>query len=366
MATHRIDSPLPPATDPEPTGRVATWVTHRWAKWGILAVSLLLLGGLGSLGSRLSEVTDNDIGSWLPGSAESTRVIEESAAFQSSDLVPALVLYTRSDGVTDADQAKAAADAAAMADVEAVTGEVRGPQPSEDGQALQLYVPIELDAEGWTRLPGVVDDLREIAETDAAGLDVSIAGPAALGADQADAFSGIDGVLLFSAVGVVVIMLLLTYRSPVLWIIPLIAAIASLGIAQGVAYLMGDAGLNVNDQTTGILTVLVFGAGTDYALLLIARYREELRNFEDRHEAMAHALHRAAPAIIASGATVVVGLLCLLFAEMNSTSSLGPVTAGGIVVALLMMLTLLPALLVICGRWVFWPRIPHYGDPQQS
>ena len=132
-------------------------------------------------------------------------------------------------------------------------------------------------------------------------------------------------------------------------------------------YLLAEhAGLAVNGQSAGILTVLVFGAGTDYALLLVARYREELRRHEDRHEAMAFALHRAGPAIIASAATVIVGMLCLLFAETNSTAGLGPVAAIGVGVALLAMITLLPALLVICGRWMFWPVKPQFGSAEPT
>jgi RND superfamily putative drug exporter len=342
---------------------VAGWVTHHWVKWVILAFSLALLVGFGSLAGKLTGAQDNDIGSWLPGDAESTEVINQSEAFRDSNEIPMVVLYTRDSGITEADRAKATADAKEFAGVDTVEGKVIGPLESKDGQALQTIVPLVMDDDGWDALPDLADDIRAIAEQDAGDLQVHLAGPAALGADQAEAFAGIDSVLLLSAIGVVVIMLLLTYRSPVLWLIPLITGVFSLAIAQGIVYLLAEAGLTVNAQSAGILTVLVFGAGTDYALLLIARYREELHNFEDRHEAMAHALHRAGPAIIASGATVVIGLLCLLFAHMNSTSSLGPVTAAGIVVALVMMLTLLPALLVIFGRWVFWPRIPHYGVP---
>lgn len=343
------------------------WITHRWTKWAVLVVALVLTGIFGSLGSRLTEVEDNDVGSWLPGSAESTQVIEQSSAFSDPDAVPAVLLYTRPGGLTPQDLAAVAEDAKEVADVDTVSAPVVGPIPSEDGEAAQLVVSLTVGQDGWDALPDLVDDLRDVAEDGAPdGLTVHLAGPAALGADQADAFAGIDGILLLAAVGVVVIMLLLTYRSPVLWLIPLFCGVVSLGIAQGVVYLLADAGLTVNAQSAGILTVLVFGAGTDYALLLIARYREELHHFEDRHEAMAHALRHAGPAIIASGATVVVGLLCLLFAEMNSTSSLGPVTAAGIVVALVVMLTLLPALLVIFGRWVFWPLVPHHGDPDRG
>jgi len=164
----------------------------------------------------------------------------------------------------------------------------------------------------------------------------------------------------------VAIILLITYRSPVLWLLPIISAAVALTTAQAVIYLLAkNAGLVVNAQSAGILTVLVFGAGTDYALLLVARYREELRRHDDRHEAMALALHRAGPAIIASAATVAVGMSCLTLAEVNSTSGLGPVAALGIVVGLLAMISLLPALLVIFGRWLFWPVRPAQGtaDP---
>ena len=165
----------------------------------------------------------------------------------------------------------------------------------------------------------------------------------------------------------VILILLLTYRSPILWLLPVVSAGVALTTAQAVIYFAAKyADLTVNGQSQGILTVLVFGAGTDYALLLVARYREELRRHEDRHEAMAFALHRAAPAIVASAATVVLGMLCLLFAEMNSTAGLGPVAAIGIGVALLVMITLLPALLVITGRWVFWPARPQFGSAEPT
>ena len=190
-----------------------------------------------------------------------------------------------------------------------------------------------------------------------------VTGPVGYAADSSEAFSGIDGKLLYSAMAVVIVILLLTYRSPVLWLIPVISAGTALFVAQAVIYFLAkDDTLTVNAQSSGILTVIVFGAGTDYALLLVARYREELRRHEDRHEAMAFALHRAGPAILASGATVIAGMLCLLFATMNSTKGLGPVAAIGVAVGLLVMLTLLPALLVVCGRWIFWPVRPTYGS----
>lgn len=347
--------------------QIAGWIAHRWAKWVTLVASLIIIMGMAMLGAKLTGVQENDIAAWLPGDAESTKAIEKSAAFSDPDSAPAVVLYVRDSGITPADMAKAEADVAAFAKVKLVRDDVVGPIPSKDGKALQVIPTIQMDEDGWDKLPDAVKDIRKVAEKDAGGLDVKIAGPAALGADQAEAFAGIDGILLISALGVVVVLLLLTYRSPVLWLIPLFCGVASVLTAQGFVYVLAKGfGLTVNGQSAAILSILTLGAGIDYALLLVARYREELRHYADRHEAMAHALHRAGPAIIASGATVIIGLLCLMFAQMNSTSSLGPVTAAGIVVALIMMMVLLPALLVIFGRWVFWPFIPHFGDPERN
>ena len=164
-----------------------------------------------------------------------------------------------------------------------------------------------------------------------------------------------------------IVLLLITYRSPTLWLLPVISAGIALVSAEALIYLLAaHAGLTVNAQSAGILYVLVFGAGTDYALLLTARYREELRRHEDRHEAMALALRRAGPAIIASAGTVILSLLTLSVAELNSTKSLGPVLAIGVAVALVSMMTLLPALLVICGRWVFWPVKPTFGSAEPT
>ncbi|MFS0886168.1 MMPL family transporter [Aeromicrobium sp. 179-A 4D2 NHS] len=349
--------------------QVAGWITHRWVKWGVLALMLVFVAGLGMYGGKLAEVQDNDIASWLPDEAESTQVIEKAGEFYDEDMAPAIVLLTSDGPVTPQDLAAAQAAARDIGDLSDVPlGEVVGPIPSEDGEAIQLIVPLVLDEEGWEDLPDWIDDIRS-ATTDAVAntdLRVDIGGPAGLGADQAEAFAGIDGILLLAAVGVVIVMLLLTYRSPILWLIPLFCGLMSVFAAQGLVYLLAKQGLTVNGQSAGILSVLVLGAGIDYALLLVARYREELRRFEDRHEAMAHALHRAAPAIFASGSTVIIGLLCLTFAQMNSTAGLGPVGAAGIAVALLLMLVLLPVLLVIFGRWVFWPFIPHFGDPQRT
>jgi len=347
--------------------RLAALVCGRRTKWLVLVFWLIVLGVLGPLAGKLSGAEKNDNSSWLPGGAESTAVLNLQTKFQAHDTAPAIVVYERKGGLTAQDEAKVAADAKAFAALPGVDEQVIGPQKSQDDQALQVLVPITVGGGGWDQLGKDVDKIRDISQPTLDGLTMHVAGPAGNAADSAKAFAGIDGRLLYATIGVVVVILLLTYRSPVLWLLPVISAGGALTASQAVIYLLAKhAGLTVNAQSAGILTVLVFGAGTDYALLLVARYREELRRHSDRHEAMANALFRAGPAILASAATVVAGMLCLLVAQLNSTKGLGPVSALGIAVGLLAMLTLLPALLVICGRWVFWPVRPRFGSPEPT
>lgn len=349
------------------TGGVARLVCGRWSKWIVLALWIVVLAFAAPLAGKLSGVEKNDNSAWLPSGAEATQVSDLQKQFQPDDIAPAIIVYERPAGITAADQAKAAADAKAFAAVAGVTGQVTGPVPSADKQALQTFVPIKISDDGWQAIGDVVGDLETIMGTGQGGLSIYLTGPAGQAADSANAFEGIDGTLLYTTLIVVAIILLVTYRSPVLWLMPIITAGVALTTAQAVIYLLGKhAGLVVNAQSAGILTVLVFGAGTDYALLLVARYREELRKHEDRHEAMMMALHRAGPAIIASAATVAVGMSILTLADLNSTSGLGPVAALGIVVGLLAMITLLPAMLVILGRWLFWPARPKFGTPEPT
>ncbi|RNI22861.1 MMPL family transporter [Flexivirga caeni] len=349
--------------------RFAALVCGRRSKYVVLVVWVVALLALGPLAGKLSGAQDNQTSSWLPASAESTKAFDQLGSFVDRDSLPAIVVYHRDGGLTAADRAKAKADAAAYrTNTPHLAGPVVGPIPSKDGTTLQTLVPLHIDPKsGWNDLPTTAKQLRATATAGAHGMAVHLGGPVGFGADQADAFSGIDGTLLFGTLGIVIVILLLTYRSPVLWVLPILSAGVALTASQAFIYLLVDhTGLTVNGQSYGILTVLVVGAGTDYALLLVARYREELRRHEDRHKAMAFALHRSGPAILASGSTVMLGMLCLLAAEMNSTKGLGPVAALGIVFALLAMTTLLPALLVTVGRWVFWPRRPTYGSPEPT
>ncbi|MFF3109949.1 MMPL family transporter [Kitasatospora sp. NPDC057904] len=342
------------------------------SKWLVLVLWLLLAGVAAPLGAQLIGAQSNDITQWLPRGAESTKALETGRDhFGIGDVLPASIVYSRPGGITADDTGKAERDRAAFA---RYGGTPPPLSPSGDGRALLLTVPLTMQgADGFTRLVDDVKAIRHDAHADApAGLDVQVTGPAGAAADQSAVFGGVDGPLLLTTVAVVAILLIVTYRSPVLWLVPLLTVGISSSLANAVVYLLvKHAGLVVTGQSTSVLTVLVFGAGTDYALLLIARYREELRRHEDRHEAMRSALRRTLPAVVASATTVTLGLLCLLAARMNSTRGLGPVAAIGIVVALVSITVLLPALLVILGRGLFWPFVPRRvwtgpGEPESG
>jgi putative drug exporter of the RND superfamily len=349
------------------TGGVARLVCGRWSKWVVLGLWVVVLGLAGPMAGKLTGVEKNDNSAWLPGNAEATKVSDLQKQFSSFDTAPAVIVYERDGGITAADQAKVAADVKAIAGVPGITGQVIGPVPSKDRAGLEVIAPIKVDAAGWDKIVDSTDAINKITGKGSDGLKVYLTGPAGQAADSASAFDGIDGTLLYTTLAVVTIILLITYRSPILWLLPIMSAGVALTSAQAVIYLLAKhGGLVVNAQSAGILTVLVFGAGTDYALLLVARYREELRKHEDRHEAMQMALHRAGPAIIASAATVAIGMSILTLAQVNSTRGLGPVAALGIVVGLLAMITLLPALLVIFGRWLFWPVRPKAGTAEPT
>jgi putative drug exporter of the RND superfamily len=342
--------------------RLAGAPTGRRGAWLVVVAWLAVGAAAGPLAQQVSDVYENDVTAWVPRAAESTRARERAARFPGAQELTAVVVYARAGGLTDADRAKAAADRRVLAGL--IPGRrVQPPVPSPDGQALLLRLPLDGRDED-AAYDATVRIRRQVSADGPPGLQVKVTGPAGFMVDAADAFGQIDTALLLATVAVVAVLLLLTYRSPVLWLLPLVAVFLANGIASAAVYLLASNGtLTVNGQSGGILTVLVFGAGTDYALLLVARYREELHRHADPYRAMAGALRRAGPVLLASGATVIAGLLCLLAADMNNTRSLGPVGALGIACALLAMTTLLPALLVLGGRWLFWPRIPRPGSP---
>jgi putative drug exporter of the RND superfamily len=340
---------------------------------GLLAVAWFLFGGAGGqFQGKLNSVQKNDNAAYLPKSAESTKVDKESQRFSTIQSIPGFIVYQRSSGLTAADRAKMTADAAAFRTIGGVAGDrVVGPVIASDGTTANVSVPL-VGKNGNVSVNGdelVKVEKKVIATAHGglpAGLVVHSAGPGGLLVAFIDAFTGIDGTLLVAAGVVVIGILLVVYRSPVLWFFPLFSAVLALGAASLIIYYLAKSNvLTLNGQSQGILFVLVIGAGTDYALLLISRYREELHRHDRRVDAMITAWRGAAPAIAASAITVILGLLCLTFGELNSDRSLGPVCAIGIACTVGVMLTFLPTFLVAFPRGIFWPRKPrvdHQAD----
>ena len=332
---------------------------RRWFALGLFVLWLLVAGFAGPYSGKLADVQTNDNAAFLPKTAESTEVNDLQRRFIDQETTPGIIVWERESGITAADRALATqqlAEVRAVPKVVSVTPLI----PSQDGRALQAVVQLAgTDGMELTDAANAVRD--EVQGSD--GLSAYLTGPAGLLADLIAAFEGIDSTLLLVTGAVVIVILLLVYRSPVLWIFPLLSVGFGYALAGGLVYLLANKDvLTLNGQSQGILTVLVFGAGTDYALLIIARFREELRRHEDKYDAMRAALRGAGPAILASGVTVILGLLCLLFSDLSSNKSLGPVAALGIAATMAAMLTLLPALLALAGRRAFWPFVPRYGS----
>ena len=332
---------------------------RRWLALGLFVLWLLVAGFAGPYSGKLADVQTNDNAAFLPKTAESTEVNDLQRRFIDQETTPGIIVWERESGITAADRALATqqlAEVRAVPKVVSVTPLI----PSQDGRALQAVVQLAgTDGMELTDAANAVRD--EVQGSD--GLSAYLTGPAGLLADLIAAFEGIDSTLLLVTGAVVIVILLLVYRSPVLWIFPLLSVGFGYALAGGLVYLLANNDvLTLNGQSQGILTVLVFGAGTDYALLIIARFREELRRHEDKYDAMRAALRGAGPAILASGVTVILGLLCLLFSDLSSNKSLGPVAALGIAATMAAMLTLLPALLALAGRRAFWPFVPRYGS----
>lgn len=326
----------------------------------------LAVGAIGGpFQGRLAEVQTNDSSTFLPADAESTRAAEQQAAFAGPRPLPGVVVFERAGGLTaqDLDAIRArAADAARSPGVEAVSPVI----PSPDGAAAQFIASYPADARD-----GLDESVPQLRETMAAGLPsglaVHVTGPAGLAADLSAAFAGIDGLLLAVAGGVVALILLVVYRSPLLPVLVLLSAGLALCLAVIAVYLLADAGaITLSGQTQGILFILVVGAATDYALLLIARYREELRRTGSTSAAMRSAWRATVEPVLASAGTVVLGLLCLLLSGLNSNRGLGPVAALGIVASVLVALTFLPAALLLFGRAAFWPFRPRAGTAETT
>ncbi|MFF9276734.1 MMPL family transporter [Streptomyces griseosporeus] len=329
----------------------------------LLFVWLGIGGGLGPYAGRLGEVATNDQAAFLPRSAESTRVIAEQKAFRQQETLPAVVVWTGDDGARVTDRRAAADQAlASLAGTEGLAGRPSPALLSKDGEALQGVVPLRPDL--GERLTDTLDRVRAAAER-VPGTSVRLAGPAASQADLSDAFAGIDGLLLAVALAAVLVILLLVHRSVLLPLVIILGAVFALGLACAVVYVLADHGVvRVDGQVQGILSILVIGAATDYALLLTARCREELARHDDRFTAVRAALRQSWEAITASAATVALGLLTLLLSDLTNNRALGPVGAIGIACAVLSSLTFLPAVLVLLGRAAYWPARPRPGGPQ--
>ncbi len=366
---------------PDALGAYVRLVTGRRTKWAVVAFGIVLAGLLGPLGGKLAPLEKNSSASFLPAGAPSTEVAAYQAAHGAPSPLPALVVFARTGGLGPSDRAAIEGAREAVGALHLPGASQPGPvRWSPTGRAATFEVPITAATPTTT----VVDDVKTVRSVvgqraaaasgraaaasgrAAAGLEVAVGGPAGSAADASNAFAGVNGRLLAVTGAIVAVLLLLIYRSPLLWLVPLASVGLAAGWAQGAAYGLAKAGFTINGMVVGIMSVLVFGAGTDYALLLVARYREELRRRHDHHEAVAVALRRAAPAIVTSGVTVVLALLCLLVAQLSDIAALGPACAVGIVCALFAQLAFLPALLAVVGRRAFWPFVPRGTEHRSS
>ena len=422
-----------------------------WLAVGAAIVWLMVGSWAGPLAGSLSEVQENDSATFLPASAESTVVSEEQALFADNPSIPVLTVITHPDRspLTVADQGPITEFVTGVPELTLTDGSRVGtyldseqlfPLPSQDGKALLVNISVngdlggERNADGEFNFIEITNLIRDYAEQFDT-LQINVTGPGGFLADLIKVFGAIDGALLLATAIVVAIILIFVYRSPVLWLIPLVSAGFALAVASGIVYVLADNEVLVlNGQSQGILTVLVFGAGTDYSLLLVSRYREELHKYSVHTDAIAAAIKGVRAPIIASSATTSIGLMCLLLSELNSNKSTGPVSAVGIIAAMLIMLTFLPALLTFpsftlpilaflvpavvgfllglvtdisfgpfaivggfaalvtlilwivfgimrvvsdtggpfnrerfpAGRWAFWPRVPHLGEPDNK
>jgi RND superfamily putative drug exporter len=390
-----------------PAGRRSKWVV--FAIW----LAVFAIASAADLPGKFADAENNEATSYLPGDAESTKALDATEALQDGELAPAVIIFRRESGLTAADHrtivedvekmteerfpgvipdgATAAAGGAKKGNGQGVekappsagggtscagpTTEVPGQPPdyapfvgpvcSADGKAAIVTAYIKAEGEG-ERIVNPVKAWRDAISDPGGGLEVKVTGGAGFSADAIEVFEGINGTLLLAALSLVIFLLIVIYRSPMFFFIPLIAVVFAEILSRSIGYGVSELGVTINGQSSSIMSVLVLGAGTDYALLLVARYREELHRTVDRHEAMKTALASAGPAIFASAATVIAALLCLTIAKVNGTAGLGPIAAIGIACAALSMLTLLPAMLTIFGRRAFWPFVPHTPETAPS
>ncbi len=355
--THR--APGPAASGAEARGTRPRRRFLRVLLPALLVVLWLALAGVGGpYFGRIGEVASNDPSSYLPSSAESTAVQKRLGDFRGSDQIPAIVVAATDDGQElSREQVSAVKDAVAAA-VDKIdgAGDVSLPVPSEDGQAVQVFVPLSQEGD-----PNAgVETLRTSLDGAIEGVTAHVTGPAGFSTDLGEAFAGIDGLLLLVTCAAVLVILILVYRAVLLPLLVLTSSLFALCVAVLINWHLASAGwFMLNGQVQGILFILVIGAATDYGLLLTVRFREELLSTPDRILALRRAVRGSLEPIIASGGTVIAGLLCLLLSDLESNRALGPVAAVGILCAMLCALTFLPALLALTGRISYWPRVPR-------
>ncbi|MEU9335864.1 MMPL family transporter [Streptomyces sp. NPDC048290] len=334
---------------------------RRAVPWVVLGLWIGVMVIVAPFAAKLGDVQRDRAVDYLPNSADSTQVAKIQDRLPGGESTEMVIVYHRDGGLTDGDREIAARQIDEIAGAHTLAAEPVG-VPSEDGTTLMYPVASNEPGQDEEARDALVNAVREVADG-GDGLSVEVGGEAALATDASEVYESLDGPLLYTTVAVVAVLLIIIYRSPFLWLVPLavagIADFLSMGVAYGLNQWFGTA---VTGQSSGIMTILVFGAGTDYALLLVSRYREELRVVERPYDAMLRALRGCGPAVLASSGTVAAGLLCLLAADLNSSRGMGPLGTVGVLCALLAMLTLLPALLVLLGRRVFWPLVPRHGQ----
>ncbi|MEU6066038.1 MMPL family transporter [Streptomyces sp. NPDC047082] len=347
-------------------GAAETTSTRRRAiPWLLLALWIGVLAVASPFASELAGVQRNRVTDYLPTSADSTQVAKIQDRLPGGETTELVLVYHRDGGLTAADKATAGQQIVTIARQHTLTGTPRG-IPSKDGTTLMYPVNSNEPGTDEKKRDALVEDVRRVAH-DRDGLTVDVGGPSATATDAGEVYQSLGGPLLYTTVAVVAVLLILIYRSPLLWLVPLVVAGTADFLSMGVAYGLNQAfGTTVSGQSSGVMTILVFGAGTDYALLLVSRYREELRRHERAYDAMRAALRGCGPAVLASSGTVAAGLLCLLAADLNSSRGMGPLGTVGVLCALAAMLTLLPAVLVLLGRRVFWPLVPAYGSTPKA
>ncbi|MER5913419.1 MMPL family transporter [Streptomyces sp. NPDC001982] len=347
-------------------GAAETSRTRRRAiPWLLLALWIGVLAVVAPFASKLADVQHDRVTDYLPASADSTQVAKIQDRLPGGQTTELVLVYHRDGGLTAADRTTAARQVETIAEQHVLTGTPQ-PVPSRDGTTVMYPVASNEPGTDEKKRDALVDDVRQVAH-DQDGLTVQVGGPGALATDASDVYQSLGGPLLYTTVAVVAVLLILIYRSPLLWLVPLVVVGTADYLSTGVAYGLNQAfGTTISGQSTGIMTILVFGAGTDYALLIVSRYREELRRHERPYDAMRAALRGCGPAVLASSGTVAVGVLCLLAADLNSSRGMGPLGTVGVLCALVAMLTLLPALLVLFGRRVFWPLVPAFGSTPKA